>query len=239
MKLSICIPMYNEAACAADTAAKLKEAARALVDSGAISDFEIIFSDDGSVDGCYDLVPEGDGIVKIRSEKNTGKGGAVRRAVAASTGDAVLYTDCDLAYGTDVIGEAVRQYASQGVTVLVGSRAKHPEGYEGYTFVRRVASKAYLLFLRVFAGFGLSDSQCGFKLFEGECARRVFSLCECDGWAFDFEALMIAKKTGASFGELPVKIINHGESRINVVSDSVKMLRELAKIKKRVKKLEV
>ena len=59
--------------------------------------------------------------------------------------------------------------------------------------------------------------------------------CETNGFAFDFEVLLLAGKLGAKIAEMPVKIINHRESTVHVVRDSVKMLRDLAKIKKRVK----
>ena len=237
--------MYNEISTAENTARELTRAAEAICEERDGTEYELIFSDDGSLDGCAEAVPDViDGarhgtIKKVGSSRNMGKGAAIRRAVAASTGDIVLYTDCDLAYGTDVIGEALDAMTKSGVDVLVGSRAIHPRGYEGYSFLRRLASKVYLKILTVFAGFRLSDSQCGFKLFRGEAARRIFSLCETNGWAFDFEALMIAKKMGLAFGEHPVMIVNHRESRIRVFSDSFKMLREIFRIKKRVRGLKI
>ncbi|MCQ2456526.1 MAG: glycosyltransferase [Clostridia bacterium] len=245
MKFTVCIPLYNEISTAENTARELTAAAEKYCEKRAGTEYELIFSDDGSADGCADAVPDAiDGAVhgiikKVGTPVNMGKGAAIRRAVGASTGDVVLYTDCDLAYGTDVIGEALDAIAESGVDVLVGSRAIHPRGYEGYTFLRRLASKVYLKILTVFAGFRLSDSQCGFKLFRGDAARSIFSLCETNGWAFDFEVLMIAKKMGLTFGEHPVMIVNHRESRIRVFSDSFKMLREIFRIKKRVRKLKI
>ena len=112
-------------------------------------------------------------------------------------------------------------------------RSDDPSGYDGYTFVRKVASKAYLKVLAVYAGFKLSDSQSGFKFFEGNLARKIFGLCETDGWSFDFEILMLAKKEGAVMEEYPVRVVNHRESKIRVFSDSIKMLKELRNIKKR------
>ena len=93
--------------------------------------------------------------------------------------------------------------------------------------------------LNLFAGFKLSDSQCGFKLFRGEVGRRIFSLCETDGFAFDQEALMIATRMGCRIEEMAVKIVNHRESKVHVFRDTFRMLGDLRRIKKRVKKLEL
>lgn len=123
--------------------------------------------------------------------------------------------------------------------VLIGSRNISGDGYEGYTFIRKLASKTYIKVLNTYAGFRLSDSQCGFKVFRGDCARKIFSLCTTDGFAFDIEVLMIASRLNYRIGEMGVKIINHRESKIHVISDAFRMLGDLRKIKKKVKKLKL
>ena len=89
------------------------------------------------------------------------------------------------------------------------------------------------------AGFRHSDSQSGMKMFHGDTARKIFSYAAVNGWAFDFEVLMIAQKMGKTVREYPVKIINHRESKINLLSDSLKMMKDILRIKKRVKNLEI
>lgn len=242
MKITVCIPMYNEISTAADTSEQLIASLEKFCSKSGDT-YELIFSDDGSVDGCLQAVrsdiPTPCGTLRlVRGDVNMGKGAAVRRAALAATGDIVMYTDCDLAYGTDVIGEAVEVMKNESCGIVAGSRAIHPEGYAGYTFIRKLASKIYVKVLTTFAGFRLSDSQCGFKVFRGELARKIFSLAETNGWAFDFELFLLAKREGATIRELPVKIINHRESRISVLKDSVRMLREIARIKKRVASLD-
>lgn len=241
--ISVLIPMYNEGEIAAETARTLWRAMDAYRKTYGWS-FEIVFSDDGSLDDCADQVravaedEHLDGVRVIRYEDNRGKGSAVREAVLASNGDIVLYTDCDLAYGTNVIGEAVSRF-TDGVDAVVGSRRISKDGYEGYTFVRKIASEAYLTVLRLWAGFKGSDSQCGFKAFRGDVARKIFSCCKTNGFAFDFEVIMLLEKMGANIKEMPVRIENHRASTVHVLRDSVKMLRELSRIKKRVKKVDL
>ena len=123
MKISVCIPMYNEASIAAEFARTLHAACASF--AGAWGDeYELIFCDDGSSDDCAEIVrreaqalgaasTNGDVppvvIRVVGYPDNRGKGSAVRTAFKASAGDLVMYTDCDLAYGTDVIGAAVER----------------------------------------------------------------------------------------------------------------------------------
>lgn len=241
MKLSVCIPMYNEREICVDTAHALSRAVSAFCTRQSL-DWEILFCDDGSTDGsrkALQMAIQKEGLARVQCigyEKNRGKGAAVRTAVLASTGDIVLYTDCDLAYGTDVIGSAAKKILA-GDKIVLGSRNLRRDGYAGYTPLRRMASKIYIKVIAVCAGFRLTDSQCGFKCFDGACAREIFSLCTIDGFSFDLEMIKIAQKKGYPLTEMPVRIINHRDSKIHIVGDALHMLGDIHKIKKRVRKL--
>lgn len=229
--------MYNESAIIADTAHTLYR----YMSEHYENDFEIIFADDGSTDGSADII-RGLGLSGVRVvgyEKNRGKGCAVRTAVLASVGKTVVFTDADLAYGIDIIGDAIGCIESGRCDMLVASRAKHKMGYEGYTFIRKIASKTYIRLLNLFGGIRISDAQCGFKAFDSDVARDIFSRCLTDNFAFDLEVILLAQKMGFEIYELPAMIINHRESKVNVLRDAPKMLREAAIIKKRVRKLRI
>ncbi len=237
MKISLCIPMYNEAAIIADTAKTLSDYMAARFD-----DYEILFSDDGSTDGSGNIVKclELPKVHVVGYEKNQGKGAAVRAAMLKATGDIRMFTDSDLAYGTNVIEQVVNAFdKSPECGAVVGSRNLSNDGYEGYTLIRKLASKAYIKLLCLAGGLTLSDSQCGCKAFRGEMAERIFNNCEVNGFAFDFEAIMIGTRLGCQFCEIPVKVINHRESKVHVLSDSFKMLGDLRKMKKRIARLEL
>ena len=238
MKVSLIIPMYNESAIIADTAKTLSEYMSANFEKG---EYEILFSDDGSRDGSADIVRglELDGVRVVGYEQNRGKGSAVRHGVSEACGEFVMFTDADLAYGVDVIGRYYEFFTENRPHMMIGSRNIGNDGYEGYTWLRRIASRAYIKVLCLFGGFKLSDSQCGCKAFSKEAAKEIFSRCTTDGFAFDFEAILWAGKLKYSISELPVKIINHRESKVNVLRDSVRMLKDLIRIKKRVKKAKI
>jgi dolichyl-phosphate beta-glucosyltransferase len=123
--------------------------------------------------------------------------------------------------------------------MVIGSRNLSKDGYEGYTPIRKLASKTYIKVLCLAGGFKLSDSQCGCKAFTKDAVKKIFTRCEVDRFAFDFEAILWAVKYGMTIHEIPVKIINHRESSVNLVRDTLKMLRDLVKMKRRIKKAKI
>lgn len=234
MKVSVIIPMYNESSIIEDTAKKLSCDMERYFDS-----YEILFSDDGSKDGCGDMVRALDlPCVRVTGyAQNQGKGCAVRTAALEAQGDIIMFTDADLAYGTQVIAEAVKRLSeSKDAGILVGSRNISKDGYDGYTRLRRIASKVYIKVLAIVGGLDLTDSQCGCKAFKKEAAKTVFSNAKVNGFAFDFEMILRAKKAGIKIIEMPVKVINHRDSKVHVLRDSIRMLRDVRKIKKDIKK---
>jgi dolichyl-phosphate beta-glucosyltransferase len=157
-----------------------------------------------------------------------------------ATGDIRMFTDADLAYGTDVIGQVAAAFAENPEAELViGSRNLQKDGSEGYTRWRRLASKIYIRVLCMAGGFRLSDSQCGCKAFTAKAAQTLFPRCEVNGFAFDFEAILWAVKYRFPIKEIPVRVINHGESKVRVVRDTFRMLRDLRRMKKRIKKAKI
>ena len=233
-RITLIIPMYNESSIIEDTARTLDKYMSENFDS-----YEILFSDDGSKDSCAEILRELS-LPSVRVtgySENRGKGCAVRHAMLEAKGEIVMFTDADLAYGTDVIKRAYDTLiGNSNADILIGSRNMSGDGYEGYTFRRKLMSKIYIKVLCVAGGFKLSDSQCGCKAFKNDATREIFTRAKVDGFAFDFECILWAQKLGLRICEMPVKIINHRASTIHVFRDSFKMLRDVYKIRRRVKK---
>ena len=235
MKLSVCIPCYNEKAVIEKTAKELAS----YLDAHFPGDYELIFSDDGSTDGSADLVrtlrlPN---VRVIGGKPNRGKGAAVREAMLAASGEILFFTDSDLAYGTDVIGEIVDCFSEQPDTDLViGSRSLSKNGYSNYPLWRRIASKLYIRILQRLGGLKQTDSQCGCKAFRNHAAKEIFRRCEVDGFSFDLEVLLWAKTLHFQVTEIPVCVLRHGNSKIRLVRDSFKMLRDLSRIRRAIRK---
>ena len=234
MRLSLIVPMYNEAAV-------IEATAKTYTDylSSTFEDWELIFVDDGSADDCGARV-DALGLPNtrvIRYTPNQGKGNAVRKGMLAASGDVRMFLDADVAYGTEVIARAAKLFEENpDKAMIIGSRPLHPDGYAGYTFIRKLASETYIKVLNLAGGFRLSDSQCGCKAYRGSAAEAIFSRTETKGFAFDFETILWAQKLGYGILEMPVTVVNHRASKVHVVRDTFKMLGELRQIKKRVRK---
>lgn len=238
MKVSLVIPMYNESSIIEGAIKTFSEYLKSKYE-----DWELIFVDDGSKDGCGDAVRKAsEKEPRIRLEgyqDNRGKGCAVRTGMLAAKGDIVVFTDCDNAYGEDAVGRMIDMFSESKADIIIGSRNLSKDGYKDYTFIRKLASKTYIKVIGIVAGFKFSDAQSGIKGFRREAAQKVFRNCEVDRFAFDLEAIMIAQKAGFKIEEMPVTIINHRESKVRVLRDAFKMLSDVRKMKKRIKKTEL
>ena len=240
MKISVIIPMYNEKKIVADT---IKTLDAALLRDFGENEYEMIFSNDGSVDGCDEIarsmIPSYGALRVIGDKTNHGKGYAVRQGMLYANGDFVLFTDCDLAYGTDVIKKFYDKFQKSGSDIVVGSRRIDKSGYEGYTLKRKLMSEAYIRVINIASGYKGTDSQCGIKGFSGNCAKRIFSKTTVDRFAFDLETLLLAKKAELKISEVAVKVINHNESKVRPIHDSLEMLSCIRRIKKNIKNTDI
>ena len=242
MLFGVVIPMYNESevieTCARDLTDVLEAHGRKTPDFR----YEILFSDDGSTDGCGAIMKDfaektalsHGSISVLRAEENRGKGAAVRAGMLESRADVVSFTDSDLAYGAEILLSMLDERERTGVDLLIGSRALAKDGYAGYTAARKLASRVYLKLLSLAAGFRHTDSQCGVKLFSAPAVHEIFSRTRTDGWAFDLEVLLRAEKLGFTVGEYPVTVLRHRASKVRLLRDSVKMFREVFRIRREV-----
>ena len=236
IRLSVVLPMYNEEKTIENNILTLNTALRSKLQN----EYESIAVNDGSRDRTLEIVASLEkrlpALRLFSYEKNKGKGGALKEGMTRAEGSFVLFTDSDLAYGTDQILHFLEIFESDpSVDILLGSRAIAKDGYKGYSPLRVFMSKCYLWIVSLYAGFSHSDSQCGIKGFKKEMAHRLFGALETMGFAFDLEILLSAKDHGAKIIEVPVKIINHNvlASSVSPVKDALKMLKDLHKIKKR------
>lgn len=230
MRVSLVIPAYNEGSVIKGTISACQRYLREHYE-----DYELVIVDDHSSDDTLNIAR---GCADARTVVHTypehsGKGRAVREGMLKATGDIIVCTDADLAYGLDVIDGAVKK--AQNADIVIGSRRLHPEGYAKYTRMRNIASHIFAAVVSLISGLDY-DTQCGFKCFKRTAAQRVFSLCRTDGFAYDFEAMMLASRMGFCIEQYPVSIINHRESRVRLVRDALRMLRDIVKIRAAVRK---
>lgn len=231
-KISLIIPAYNESKIIEST---INTALLFLKSS--FSEYELIVVDDGSTDDTKKIIESISNpyFRYVSHNPNKGKGSSVRDGIMASSGDVVVYTDADLAYGMEVIEELVQKMNCENADIAIGSRKLHPDGYKNYPLPRLLASRIFSLLTGLIAGFNY-DTQCGLKAFSSTAAKEIFSRCEINGFAFDFEVIMYAVGLSLQVTQLPVIVKNHRESKVTVISDSIKMFRDLIRIRQTVKR---
>jgi dolichyl-phosphate beta-glucosyltransferase len=235
IRLSVVIPAYNEQAVIGDT---VRRVAAYLESRG---DGELIVVDDGSRDETATIVTELAAqhacVRYLANDRNRGKGFTVRNGVLASRGNYVLYTDADLVYPIEGV-EPFIEAIEQGADVAIASRshprtlfALHPRHFS-YIHRRYLVGRTYINIVNRLLGLGVSDTQAGFKCMRRQAAREVFERITLSNFAFDVEALYIARLRGFRIVEMPVYFLYLGEqSSVQLVKDSTRMLKSLLTIR--------
>jgi dolichyl-phosphate beta-glucosyltransferase len=228
--LSIIIPTYNEERRLGPT---LDETIAFFAGRGL--SHEVLVVDDGSTDGTIGVVrdhSEHGGILRlIPLPANRGKGAAVRSGMLASRGSMVLFTDADLSTPLAELGKLAAAIAA-GADIAIASRAKRGAQLKKRQPLYRVLmGKTFNKMVQVAATPGIVDTQCGFKLFRGDLARRLFTVSRIDGFGFDVEILFLARRSGARIEEIPVVWINHPYSTVHPVRDSLLTFLDLVRIR--------
>ena len=151
-----------------------------------------------------------------------------------AAGDIIFFMDADLSVPLRYVAPFVAHLdAHPDVDVAIGSR-RHP-GSEVTVRQNLLREKAGRWFNRVVRGLGLSeskDTQCGFKAFRRAAAREIFSRAQIDGFAFDTEALFIARCLGLRVDELPVEWINDRDTKFRPCRDGWCSFRDLLRVRR-------
>jgi dolichyl-phosphate beta-glucosyltransferase len=115
--------------------------------------------------------------------------------------------------------------------VAIGSREGKTARRVGEPAYRHLMGRLFNYVVQRLALPGIEDSQCGFKMFTASAAASIFPLVTIDGWAFDVEALTIARAKGMRVVEVPIEWHYRQESQLSMMRDGPRMLRELLRIR--------
>jgi dolichyl-phosphate beta-glucosyltransferase len=224
-ELTLVVPAYNEAR---RIGAGLESALRYLERRGAT--YEILVVDDGSRDETVAVASAYPGVQVLRLPRNRGKGAAVRTGLAASRGAEVLISDAD--FSTPIEELEKLEGRLTGAELVIGSRATaDAEIRERQPFYRELMGKTFNLFIRTFGVRGLRDTQCGFKLLQGEAARVLAQELVIDGFAYDVELIWLAQRRGYRVVEAGVIWANSPDSRVDPIRSSLSMIRDVLRIR--------
>ena len=225
--LSIVIPAYNEEALIVNTLESLRSYMAARTEQ-----YEIVVVDDGSSDKTVAFIQEwqkisGTDLQLLINQKNRGKGFSIRRGVMESRGQYVIFIDADLPYELNAIDNFLKALTN-GYDLAVGSRVLPGSEVRGVPAYRYVAGQIFSLMVQAVLFSGLPDTQCGFKSFRSEAARKIFRRLSIDGFGFDVEMLFVARKLKLAIQPIAVHMIEHRQrSRVRLLNDSLKMFSNL------------
>ncbi len=218
--LSVVIPAYNEAI----RLGKNIGSVLSYLETN-FPNHELIVVNDGSTDDTAEIIKNYKNIKLISYDKNMGKGYAIRAGVKETKGQIVLFMDADLSTPLEEIPhilEFIKNY-----DIVIGSRGKSDA-----PFYRQIASSIFDQVKHLMVGLrDLHDTQCGFKVFRGEVARKLFAMGIINRFMFDVEILYLAEKLGYTIGEMPVTWADVPGSKVRFWEGIVNMFKDLWKIR--------
>ena len=239
LKISLIVPCYNEEAnIHAGTLEKIGTFTQNDDRFG-----EVLLVDDGSSDKSKQLIKEVylPKFPKIRLIENnhSGKAFAIITGIRNSTFGYVMFTDFDLATPLEE-SEKLISGINEGYNVVIGSRSTNREGAP---FTRKVTALGFIILRNLIIGLnGITDTQCGFKIFEKNVALEVIDKLRVFkeehvistpsvSAGFDIEFLYIAKQLGCKIKEVPVIWHHVTTERVSFLRDALETIQDIIKIR--------
>ncbi len=235
MDLSIIIPVFEESKKVTGDI----EAAAAFLMGNSLKG-EIIVVDDGSHDNTSQVaeavkVPAQIELKVIRNERHKGKGFVVRAGMKVSQGGHVMFADSGLCvpYSNVLIG--LNMLKNDECDIAHGSRKMEQSKIKvPMVWYRRIYSKIFrwlvIAIMKIPSEF--TDTQCGFKIYRGDLARKLYSECITDGFMFDIEIILRARKQKSRIKEFAVEWTADRDSRLLQTLSLKRLVTELITIQR-------
>jgi glycosyltransferase involved in cell wall biosynthesis len=198
MKLSMLVPVYNEAA----------TLQRSLDRILGVSwpeglEVEVVVVDDGSSDSSLKILREVSNpqLVVHQHERNRGKGAAIRTASEVATGDYMVICDADLEYSPEELPSLLAPVLAGEAAVVYGTRAF--ASHTAYSFVYVLGNRAVTLAANILFNSYISDLETCFKLMPLPLYRSL----DVRSAGFGMEAEVTGKllKQGIRPYEVPIR----------------------------------
>lgn len=202
MRLSIIIPLHNEAT-------TLREVLRRVGENipSSVTEHEIIVVDDGSTDGSGRIAEEVAGIRLFRLPERRGKGAALKEGLAHAKGHVLLIQDADLEYFPEDYSALLAPLANDPHRVVFGSRSlRRNERNRFFAFGNAIITQLFNMRF----GTRLTDIATCYKVFPRELIPALLERPEND-FVFDVLELSLAVvQKGRSITEVPVRYAPRG-----------------------------
>ncbi len=196
LDISVVVPLFNEV----ESLPELHDWIHKVMTENSFS-YEIIFIDDGSKDGSWDLIEElnkkNSAIHGIKFQRNYGKSAALQKGFEAAMGDVVITMDADLQDSPDEIPELFKMIKEQDFDLVSGWKKKR---YDPVT--KTIPTKLYNWAARRLTGIHLHDFNCGLKAYKKVVVKSV----ELYG---DMHRYIPALAKYSGFNRIGEKVVQH------------------------------
>ena len=205
MDISVIIPLFNEE----ESLKKLYEwIARVCAQEGL--SYEVLFVDDGSTDGSWQVVEElkkadREHVRGIRFRRNYGKSAALYCGFRAAQGEVVITMDADLQDSPDEIPGLVRMIREEGYDLVSGWKKKRYDN----ALTKNLPSKLFNATARRVTGLHLHDMNCGLKAYRQEVVKNIEVFSEMHRYI-----PYLAKNAG--FTKIGEKVVQHRKREFGV-----------------------
>jgi len=233
--LTIVIPAYNEEKRLPGT---LEKISRFLGEQEYTA--EVLVVENGSTDRTSDVVRSfaekvsvADSFTLKLLHSDQGKGAAVKTGMLVGKGLHLFICDADLSMPIEEVNKFLPpQLLAGSFDVAIASREIAGAVRYNEPAYRHLMGRVFNWIVRSLIIPGIEDTQCGFKLFTRAAADEIFPYQTISGWGFDPEVLYIANARKLRVVEVPINWYYMADSRVNPVRDTIKMLREVLRVRK-------
>lgn len=240
IEYSIVIPAYNEEDKVTSSLTQVVNFMR-----GFSTSFEVLVVNDGSKDLTSSKVEEyikENPEVKLINNPHRGKGYAVWTGMNEAQGELIYMADMDLSAPIDELKKLSVWVKDQNFDIVIASREGVGARRVGEPFYRHLMGRVFNILIQLIALPGISDSQCGFKLFKKKAAKDIFNKLSIYGdeavditkpylGAWDVEVLYLGRKLGYTIKQVPVTWTYVKTTRLSPIRDSFKMLCDVLKVR--------
>jgi len=197
MDISVVVPLYNEA----ESLPELHDWIVRVMEANGFS-YEIVFVDDGSTDGSWQVVEglasKNANVHGIQFRRNYGKSPALYEGFAKAEGDVVITMDADLQDSPDEIPELYRMIKEDGYDLVSGWKKKR---YDPLS--KTIPTKLFNATARKVSGIGnLHDFNCGLKAYRKDVVKHIEVYGEMHRYI-----PYLAKEAG--YGKIGEKVVHH------------------------------
>ena len=197
MKISVIIPIFNEKLTIIELLKKVNQEKNKY-------NIEIIVSDDGSNDGTVELLNKNSTLYdkKTISEKNYGKGHAIKKALEIATGEITLIQDADLEYDPNNYSKILGPILNNHADIVYGSRFAGSEARRLFYYKNQIANKLLTFLVNILTNINFSDVETGMKVFKTNVLRDLNIISE--DFQFEIEVTMKISKINLRIYEVGI-----------------------------------